>query len=199
MGQRKPRGIVGSPAMSSVEALNVVYVGRLYGQCILPESVEGHFVPNLGFLEDVVVGDPSFLASNQPSDSLEGATCESDVPESCINNENTEDSIDVNDSISDTFASSTQNDSKNSAKEITTDDCDLKSANVANAKSDIDLLSLSIEEVDSHLDSCLAHDSQGQRPSDIRKHTMDTGASVGHWYVYDMSYITWTWMHVSDV
>ncbi|KAK8559245.1 hypothetical protein V6N12_042526 [Hibiscus sabdariffa] len=124
------------------------------------------------FLEDVVVGDPSFLASNQPSDSLEGATCESDVPESCINNENTEDSIDVNDSISDTFASSTQNDSKNSAKEITTDDCDLKSANVANAKSDIDLLSLSIEEVDSHLDSCLAHDSQGQRPSDIRKHTM---------------------------
>ncbi|KAK8660228.1 hypothetical protein V6N13_051161 [Hibiscus sabdariffa] len=119
-------------------------------------QVEDHFVPNLGFLEDVVVGDSSFLTSNQPSDSLEGATCESDVPESCINNENNEDSIDVNDSLSDTFAASTQNDSENSAKEITTDDCDLKS----------DLCPLRMPFAG------LAHDRKGKKPSDIRKHTM---------------------------
>ncbi|KAL4302705.1 hypothetical protein GQ457_10G015770 [Hibiscus cannabinus] len=151
---------VGSTTMSSAEALKAGLRGKAlrimhYYRDLLWQSVEGHYVPNPGFLEDVVVEDPSFLASNQPSDSSEGATCESDVPESCINNENTEGSIDVNDSISDAFAASTQNDYEKSAKEITTDDFALKSANVADTKSDIDLSSLSIEDVDSHLDRCL--------------------------------------------
>ncbi|GMI88682.1 hypothetical protein like AT1G71350 [Hibiscus trionum] len=151
---------VGSTTMSSAEALKAGLRGKAlrimhYYRDLLWESVEGHYVPNPGFLEDVVVEDPSFLASNQPSDSSEGATRESDVSENCINNENTEESIDVNDSISDTFAASTQNDYEKSAKEITRDDCALKSANIADAKSDIDLSSLSIEDVDSHLDRCL--------------------------------------------
>ncbi|KAK8698340.1 hypothetical protein V6N13_114464 [Hibiscus sabdariffa] len=151
---------VGSTTMSSAEALKAGLRGKAlqimhYYRDLLWQSVEGHYVPNPGFLEDVVVEDPSFLASNQPSDLSEGATRESDVPESCINNENTEESIDVNDSISDTFAASTQNDYEKSAKEITTDDFALKSANVADTKSDIDLSSLSIEDVDSHLDRCL--------------------------------------------
>ncbi|KAK8568802.1 hypothetical protein V6N13_106686 [Hibiscus sabdariffa] len=151
---------VGSTTMSSAEALKAGLRGKAlrimhYYRDLLWQSVEGHYVPNPGFLEDVVVEDPSFLASNQPSDSSEGATRESDVPESCINNENTEESIDVNDSISNTFAASTQNDYEKSAKEITTDDFALKSANVADTKSDIDLSSLSIEDVDSHLDRCL--------------------------------------------
>ncbi|XP_039006249.1 eukaryotic translation initiation factor 2D-like [Hibiscus syriacus] len=151
---------VGSTTMSSDEALKAGLRGKAlrimhYYRDLLWESVEGHYVPNPGFLEDVVVEDPSFLTSNQPSDLSEVATHESDVPESYINNENTEESIDVNDSTSDTFAAAAKNDSEKSAKEITTDDFDLKSANVADTKSDIDLSSLSIEDVDSHLDRCL--------------------------------------------
>lgn len=107
-------------------------------------------------MEDVVFEDPSFLASNQPSDSSEGATCKSDVQQSYVNNENTEGSINVNGAISDACAASTQNDSENAAKEITADASDLKStANVDASKPDIELSSLSIEDVDSYLDRCL--------------------------------------------
>ncbi|TYG59269.1 hypothetical protein ES288_D08G288400v1 [Gossypium darwinii] len=152
---------VGSTTMSSAEALKAGLRGKAlrimhYYRDLLWESVEGHYVPNSGFLEDVVLEDPSFLASNQPSDSSEGATCESDVQQSCVNNENTEGSIDVNGAISDACAASMQNDSENAAKEITTDASDLKStANVDAAKLDIELSSFSIEDVDSHLDRCL--------------------------------------------
>ncbi|MBA0710214.1 hypothetical protein Golax_025202, partial [Gossypium laxum] len=151
---------VGSTTMSSAEALKAGLRGKalriMHFYHLCRESVEGHYVPNSGFLEDVVLEDPSFLASNQPSDSSEGATCESDVQQSCVNNENTEGSIDVNGAISDACAASMQNDSENAAKEITTDASDLKStANVDAAKLDIELSSLSIEDVDSHLDRCL--------------------------------------------
>ncbi|KAA3468437.1 eukaryotic translation initiation factor 2D isoform X1 [Gossypium australe] len=152
---------VGSTTMSSAEALKAGLRGKAlrimhYYRDLLWQSVEGHYVPNSGFLEDVVLEDPSFLASNQPSGSSEGATCESDVLQSCVNNENTEGSIDVNGAISDACAASMQNDSENAAKEITTDASDLKStANVDGAKLDIELSSLSIEDVDSHLDRCL--------------------------------------------
>ncbi|MBA0737562.1 hypothetical protein Gogos_011019, partial [Gossypium gossypioides] len=152
---------VGSTTMSSAEALKAGLRGKAlrimhYYRDLLWQSVEGHYVANSGFLEDVVLEDPSFLASNQPSDSSEGATCESDVQQSCVNNENTEGSIDVNGAISDACAASMQNDSENAAKEITTDASDLKStANVDAAKLDIELSSLSIEDVDSHLDRCL--------------------------------------------
>ncbi|MFQ6627590.1 hypothetical protein Gotur_005828 [Gossypium turneri] len=152
---------VGSTTMSSAEALKAGLRGKAlrimhYYRDLLWQSVEGHYVPNSGFLEDVVLEDPSFLASNQPSDSSEGATCESDVQQSCVNNENTEGSIDVNGAISDACAASMQNDSENAAKEIMMDASDLKStANVDAAKLDIELSSLSIEDVDSHLDRCL--------------------------------------------
>ncbi|MBA0827353.1 hypothetical protein Goarm_012138, partial [Gossypium armourianum] len=151
---------VGSTTMSSAEALKAGLRGKalriMHYYHLCRESVEGDYVPNSGFLEDVVLEDPSFLASNQPSDSSEGATCESDVQQSCVNNENTEGSIDVNGAISDACAASMQNDSENAAKEITMDASDLKStANVDAAKLDIELSSLSIEDVDSHLDRCL--------------------------------------------
>ncbi|MBA0797159.1 hypothetical protein Gohar_007880, partial [Gossypium harknessii] len=151
---------VGSTTMSSAEALKAGLRGKalriMHYYHLCRESVEGHYVPNSGFLEDVVLEDPSFLASNQPSDSSEGATCESDVQQSCVNNENTEGSIDVNGAISDACAASMQNDSENAAKEIMMDASDLKStANVDAAKLDIELSSLSIEDVDSHLDRCL--------------------------------------------
>lgn len=123
---------------------------------ICRESVDGHYVPNAGFLEDAVFEDPSFLASNQPSDSSEGATHGFDAQQSDINIENFAESVDVNDVASETFADSTQNDSKNAANEIRTYVSDLKSTdNVGNAKSDIELHSLSIEDLDSHLDRCL--------------------------------------------
>ncbi|MBA0852192.1 hypothetical protein Goshw_002269, partial [Gossypium schwendimanii] len=149
---------VGSTTMSSAEALKAGLRGKALRIMHFYRDLlwQGHYVPNSGFLEDVVLEDPSFLASNQPSESSEGATCESDVQQSCVNNENTEGSIDVNGAISDACAASMQNDSENAAKEITTDASDLKStANVDAAKLDIELLSLSIEDVDSHLDRCL--------------------------------------------
>lgn len=107
-------------------------------------------------MEDAVFEDPSFLALNQSSDSSEGATHGFDAQQSDINNENIEESVDVNDVASETFADSTQSDSRNTANEIRTDVSDLKSTdNVGAAKSDIELHSLSIEDVDSHLDRCL--------------------------------------------
>ncbi|XP_022767929.1 eukaryotic translation initiation factor 2D isoform X2 [Durio zibethinus] len=152
---------VGSTTMSSDEALKAGLRGKAlrimhYYRDLLWESVEGHYVPNAGFLEDVVFEDPLFLASNQPSDSFEGDTHGSDAQQSHINNENIGESVNVNDVIAETSAASIQNDSVNAAKEITLDACDLKSTdNDAAAKSDIELYSLSIEDVDSHLDRCL--------------------------------------------
>ncbi|XVE60665.1 hypothetical protein DITRI_Ditri05aG0146600 [Diplodiscus trichospermus] len=152
---------VGSTTMSSAEALKAGLRGKAlrimhYYRDLLWESVEGHYVPNAGFLEDAVFEDPSFMASNQPSDSSEGATHESDAQQSLINNENIGESGDVNNAIAETFADSTQNDSENAAKEITTDLTDLKlTDNVAASKSDIEHHSLSIEDVDTHLDRCL--------------------------------------------
>lgn len=122
------------------------------------ESVEGHYVPNAGFLEDAVFEDPSSFALNQPSDSSEGATHGFDAQQIHINDDTIRESVDVNDVISETFGETTQNDSENSAKEVTTDASDLKSIdNVAAANSDIELQSLSLEDVDSHLDKCLLH------------------------------------------
>ncbi|XVF63448.1 hypothetical protein PTKIN_Ptkin09bG0087700 [Pterospermum kingtungense] len=152
---------VGSTTMSSDEALKAGLRGKAlrithHYRDLLWESVEGHYVPNAGFLVDAVFQDPSFLASNQPSDSSEGATHGFDAQQIHHNNETIEESVNVNDDISEKFVETTQNDSENSAKETTSDASDFKSIdNVAADKSDVDLQALSLEDVDSHLDKCL--------------------------------------------
>ncbi|KAK6246616.1 hypothetical protein SCA6_009706 [Theobroma cacao] len=152
---------VGSTTMSSTEALKAGLRGKAlrimhYYRDLLWESVEGHYVPNAGFLEDAVFEDPSFLSSNQPSDSSEGAADGSDAQQSGINNEDIGESVNVNDVVSERLAASTQNYSENAAEEITPDVSDLKlSENVAATESNTEHYSLSTEGVDSHLDRCL--------------------------------------------
>ncbi|XP_017981604.1 PREDICTED: eukaryotic translation initiation factor 2D [Theobroma cacao] len=152
---------VGSTTMSSTEALKAGLRGKAlrimhYYRDLLWESVEGHYVPNAGFLEDAVFEDPSFLSSNQPSDSSEGAADGSDAQQSGINNEDIGESVNVNDVVSERLAASTQNYSENAAEEITPDVSDLKlSENVAATESNTGHNSLSTEGVDSHLDRCL--------------------------------------------
>lgn len=114
------------------------------------ESVEGHYVPNAGFLEDAVFEDPSYLLSDQPSDSSKGGTDGSDAQQSGVSNEN----IDVN-YVSERSATSAQNDYGNATREITTDVSDLKLTDNVAAELNSEQYSLSIEDVDSHLDRCL--------------------------------------------
>ncbi|KAJ6693190.1 hypothetical protein OIU85_003999 [Salix viminalis] len=69
---------VGSTTMSTAEALKAGISGKAlrithYYRDLLWESVEGHYVPNAGFLEDVVFEDPVFLSSVQVPDSCEGS------------------------------------------------------------------------------------------------------------------------------
>ncbi|XP_042495319.1 eukaryotic translation initiation factor 2D [Macadamia integrifolia] len=67
---------VGTTTMSSTEALKAGLRGKAlrimhYYRDSLWESVEGHNVPNAGFLEDVVIEDPSILSVSQTSVSNE--------------------------------------------------------------------------------------------------------------------------------
>uniref|UniRef100_A0A6N2MEW4 SUI1 domain-containing protein n=1 Tax=Salix viminalis TaxID=40686 RepID=A0A6N2MEW4_SALVM len=69
---------VGSTTMSTAEALKAGMRGKAlrithYYRDLLWESVEGHYVPNAGFLEDVVFEDPVFLSSVQVPYSCEGS------------------------------------------------------------------------------------------------------------------------------
>ncbi|XP_038986733.1 eukaryotic translation initiation factor 2D isoform X2 [Phoenix dactylifera] len=64
---------VGTTTMSSAEALKAGLRGKALRitHCYhdsLWESVEGHYVPNAGFLEDVVVEDPALFSVSQLSD-----------------------------------------------------------------------------------------------------------------------------------
>ncbi|CAL1408213.1 unnamed protein product [Linum trigynum] len=68
---------VGSTTMSSAEAMKAGLRGKAlrithYYRDSLWESVDGHFVPNAGFLDDIVVEDPAALVVAQGSDSAEG-------------------------------------------------------------------------------------------------------------------------------
>ncbi|WRX29933.1 SUI1 domain - like 4 [Theobroma cacao] len=136
---------VGSTTMSSTEALKAGLRGKAL-----------RIMHYYRFLEDAVFEDPSFLSSNQPSDSSEGAADGSDAQQSGINNEDIGESVNVNDVVSERLAASTQNYSENAAEEITPDVSDLKlSENVAATESNTEHYSLSTEGVDSHLDRCL--------------------------------------------
>ncbi|CAL9072001.1 unnamed protein product [Musa textilis] len=64
---------VGATTMSSSEAQKAGLRGKAlrithYYRDFLWQSAEGHYVPNAGFLEDVVMEDPNLLLISQPSD-----------------------------------------------------------------------------------------------------------------------------------
>lgn len=122
------------------------------------ESVEGHYVPNAGFFEDIVFEDPALSSSCQASCSCEGSTDDPDNQQNTIDNKNIGESDETSDVISETnAASSMQNNPQNAAEEITENVGDLKLVDsVEAAPPNVEeQLSLSTEDVDSHLDKCL--------------------------------------------
>ena len=115
------------------------------------ESVEGRFVPNNGFLEDVVYPDPSFLAS-MASHSCEGDDC---IDKTNDNEEKVDPTtMDITCSEHDP-SSSFHLDNKNDNPEQIVSELDgLKVVENDELRSE-DQPSLSVEDVDVLLDKCL--------------------------------------------
>ncbi|KAF9670514.1 hypothetical protein SADUNF_Sadunf13G0077000 [Salix dunnii] len=150
---------VGSTTMSTAEALKAGMRGKAlrithYYRDLLWESVEGHYVPNAGFLEDVVFEDPVLLSSVHVPDSCEGSGDSS-------NHENDgADSKEVGGSaISDSHPTSkTQLDSDIVEQVTTVVGCIKVTDNIASDESTTvveEQHTLSAEDVDAYLDKCL--------------------------------------------
>eukprot|EP00252_Welwitschia_mirabilis_P013666 TRINITY_DN3005_c0_g1_i2.p1 TRINITY_DN3005_c0_g1~~TRINITY_DN3005_c0_g1_i2.p1 ORF type:complete len:487 (+),score=96.24 TRINITY_DN3005_c0_g1_i2:242-1702(+) len=82
---------VGATLMSSEQAAKAGFRGKAlrithYYRDTLWDSAEGRYVPNGGFLEDVVLGDPEFVSSSQSAESL--ATEAVNLPEDSITGNN---------------------------------------------------------------------------------------------------------------
>lgn len=149
---------VGSTTMSSTEALKAGLRGKAlrithYYHDLLWGSVEGHYVPNAGFLEDVVVEDPAFLSTSQVSDSCEGAA------DSSNDQRNGEEGIiDIDNANSEpSSTSATQDDfNGNIVEQVAADVGDLKlTENVDAGETNEEQHVLTTEYVDAYLDKCL--------------------------------------------
>ncbi|CAK7344497.1 unnamed protein product [Dovyalis caffra] len=156
---------VGSTTMSTAEALKAGLRGKAlrithYYRDLLWESVEGHYVPNAGFFEDVVFEDPVFSSSVQVPDSCEGSGNASN-DNNGVDRKDVEESADVKGSISEIYPTSmTQLDSETDiVEQVTTVVGDLKvTANIAADESTTiveEQHTLSTEDVDAYLDKCL--------------------------------------------
>lgn len=151
---------VGTTTMSSTAALKAGLRGKAlrithYYRDSLWELVEGHYVPNAGFLEDVVFEDPSLSSASQASDSCEGVNEASSDPQNDISNKKEGESVDVLDLTSEANPSSTaQLDVSNDpAEQITANVDDLE---VTDEESNVKVHhTLSTEDVDALLDKCL--------------------------------------------
>ncbi|XP_010534839.1 PREDICTED: eukaryotic translation initiation factor 2D isoform X2 [Tarenaya hassleriana] len=154
---------VGCTTMSSVEALKAGLRGKAlrithYYHDFLWESTERHYVPNAGFLEDVVMGDPSLLSSSGVSDTGTDVLDASAAPQTSTGNEEDE-SIDANNAMSSLETASTSvADANNETGEQMIGNMDqLKLADdiSANEPNTENLTSPSAVVVDSLLDKCL--------------------------------------------
>lgn len=151
---------VGTTTMSSTAALKAGLRGKAlrithYYRDSLWELVEGHYVPNAGFLEDVVFEDPSLSSASQASDSCEGVNEASSDPQNDISNKKEGESVDVLDLTSEANPSSTAllDVSNDPAEQITANVDDLK---VTDEESNVEVHhTLSTEDVDALLDKCL--------------------------------------------
>ncbi|KAK2658826.1 hypothetical protein Ddye_005359 [Dipteronia dyeriana] len=154
---------VGSTNMSSAEAVNAGLRGKAlrithYYRDLLWESVDGHLVPNAGFLEDMVQEDPALLSSSQVSGSFEGAADSSNNQQNDTGNKEGGQSVDPSNAISEPNpTSAAQNDFQNStAEKVAADVGDLKVTEDIDAdESNLEQHLLSTEDVDAHLDKCL--------------------------------------------
>lgn len=115
------------------------------------ESAEGRYVPNAGFLEDVVFEDPSLSTISQQSDNDAASDHDNDA-------DNTQSDVAMNGSDASYPDSSSKIQSNPTTdQQIMTDFDDLKvSENVQSDKgSNEDQNTLSVEDVDALLDKCL--------------------------------------------
>ena len=127
----------------------------LIGNYSSRELVEGHYVPNAGFFEDVVFEDPSLSTACQTSDSCEGVNEASSDQLNDINNKEEGESVDVLDLSSEANTSSTSHldISNDLAEQITANVDDLK---VTDEESNVEIHhTLSTQDVDALLDKCL--------------------------------------------
>ncbi|XP_057456977.1 uncharacterized protein LOC130747933 isoform X2 [Lotus japonicus] len=151
---------VGSTTMSSAEALKAGLRGKAlrithYYRDFLWQSVEGRYVPNAGFLEDVVYEDPSLFPPAHDSAPNE-VSCETSIDhQNNTKGGEAEESLDVNELQTDSGpALTTPKDGENdTANEITTGVADLELPDTGSANDTTDQLSAS--DVDSLLDKCL--------------------------------------------
>ncbi|XP_058759087.1 uncharacterized protein LOC131632346 [Vicia villosa] len=152
---------VGSTTMSSVEALKAGLRGKAlrithYYRDLLWESVEGRYVPNEGFLEDVVFGHPSLLSPpSQDTDLAEASGETSNDQQNNTKSNEAEGSLDVSELPADSSPLTRPNSDENTEDEITAGMVDLKLHNIGSSNEPNDQHTLSTSDVDLLLDKCL--------------------------------------------
>ncbi|KAJ8759478.1 hypothetical protein K2173_007091 [Erythroxylum novogranatense] len=155
---------VGSTAISSTEAQKAGFRGKAlrithYYRDYLWEAVEGRYVPNAGFLEDVVFEDPACSSSVQACDSSEIAADELDDQGDGISSKEVGESVNTGDIASEPYpASVVETESSNDVvQQVTTDMGDMRMKDdVSTAESIADEQHISpVQDVDSYLDKCL--------------------------------------------
>ncbi|GAU26594.1 hypothetical protein TSUD_267090 [Trifolium subterraneum] len=153
---------VGSTTVSSAEALKAGLRGKAlrithYYRDLLWESVEGRYVPNAGFLEDVVFGHPSLLSPPSHDSDLTDAACETSIDQqNNAKSDEAEGLLDVNELPSDSsHALTTPNNGEITADEITAGVVDLKLPDSDSPNEPNDQHTLSTSDIDLLLDKCL--------------------------------------------
>lgn len=120
--------------------------------------MEGHYVPNAGFLEDVVFEDPNSISSGQASNSFDSNNEYSNDQLNDPNNEGHGEYVVVNDVIGSDSPSTAQQDSKDGVVDeviVAVDDLKLKDNVSVNESTVEEQHALAIEDVDAYLDKCL--------------------------------------------
>lgn len=123
--------------------LSLEELSHLHGKCVFHrESAEGHYVPNAGFWEDVVMEDPAFIASGSGEEILDASVGQ----QTSTGNEEDESALET--------ATTSATDAKNGSEE----------EHVVGSMNELNLTeggntekqnTLSMEEVDALLDQCL--------------------------------------------
>ncbi|KAK1324018.1 hypothetical protein QJS10_CPA02g00804 [Acorus calamus] len=162
---------VGATTMSSTEALKAGLRGKalrimhyyrdsLWQVHCARESVEGHYVPNAGFLEDVVFEDPALASINETSKPCEDTGSSSNDPNDVDAQRGEEELVlDSDAHMKHQIEPSTPDDIENEISEdVATDLAELKVADGVSSEKmndEKDQHILSIAEVDALLDKCL--------------------------------------------
>ncbi|CAI0459109.1 unnamed protein product [Linum tenue] len=153
---------VGLTTLSSTEAMKAGLRGKdlritHYYRDSLRESVDGHFVPNAGFLEDIVIEDLAASLVAQDSDSAEGLDRHSPHDEQDGKTTDEVEKLAVANDAMDHLPSSSTEASKSQVEQLNVEVGNLKvSDNVGDeSAAEEEQHTLSAEEVDSLLDNCL--------------------------------------------